>query len=169
MPDIPARQDCFVAKSVCHPVAKLTRAQYFHPHSVRMDGHQLHDLTAGVGDDLAIRVAAQRQMALQHLPPLERVLVPVGPAAKQGVKPVIGDPVFSSIDPLSVEHDGKRCHRLGQDTHAGINRRESKRCIRGDANATGCPGRYGLKPEVPPSRAVIAGRPESVEEAEKSH
>ena len=93
------------------------------------DAIKLDDLATRVGDDLVVGIAAQSQMALQHLAPLEGILVPVGPAAQQVMQPVVGHPVLAAVCPVAVQDQWQRRHGLRQDAHACVHRRQAQGTI----------------------------------------
>lgn len=83
MPDAASRQNRFIAKAIGDSVSKLARAHHLNADPVGMDRQQLVDLATGVGDDLTVGIASERQVALKHLPPLEWVLIAVRPPAQK--------------------------------------------------------------------------------------
>ena len=134
-----------------------------------MDRDQLGDLASAVGQDLAKGVATQGQVPLQHLAPLERVLVPIGLLAQQPVEPVVRHPVLAAICSSTVDHQWQRGHGLRQDAHAGIDGCQAHGRIGRDAHARDTAHRYRLKKEIAPWGAITCGSFESVKEVEDSH
>ena len=122
VPDLATRQDQLVTRLVLDPVAVVTFSEQLHAHPIRMNWDQLGDLASAVGQDLTESIAAQGQVPLQHLAPLERVLVPVGLLAQQPVEPVVRHPVLAAVCSSAVDHQWERGHGLRQYAHAGIDR-----------------------------------------------
>ncbi len=169
LPDLAPGQDTVVAKAVRDPVAVLPIGQQFHSDAVRMDGHELGDLAPAVGEDLVVGVAPQSQMSLQHLPPLERVLKPVGPLGQQVMQPVVSDPVLAPVASSAIHDHGQRGHGLGQDAHAGVDSSQSQRPIRRDPHPRGAARGDRLKEEVTPGGSIVAGGLEAAKKTEQSH
>ena len=109
MPDRASGQDDLGARPGSYPVAVFARGQQLDLDPVRMDRHQLDDLATRVGDDLVVGVAAQSQVALQHLTPLERILKPVRPLGHQAIKPMVRDLVLAAIRAALINHQRQRC------------------------------------------------------------
>jgi len=71
-------------------------------HLVGMEREQLSGPASAVQDDLRIGVAAQFEMALHHLAPLEGSLLLVGPRGDELVDRVLGRKVLAAVVELAI-------------------------------------------------------------------
>ena len=92
-------------------------------HAVRHERVERHDLALAVADDLRVGVSPQKQVRHERLPEYEGRHLRVRLVVQQHVQGVPDSLLLAAVLVVLVEVHRQPGDRLGQDAHAGVDRR----------------------------------------------